>query len=559
MVTHDIRVRGTDLLGVTSPKAPVIMQMNDDDFPARFLQDLLTPRNKAISSAKVVAPIPVVPAVPGVANIPPTLYQPVQRMLNVALIDLTCNTPQFPRVDAKRIVSAGLVVRRLVRWSPTPGAPVTDDRHTRAAWMRNARGQWSWVRLAKDEEDLDPDPTRRPALKSGDPVLDGQLAAMMFAKALTESTTPAFAAPPATCAAINRTVLYGLIPTASSEVSDATPLQVPVIKPSDLKDSLPGYLLSAGHPHAGALSGRQVDARWMSDEFLSSVFPPESPPPAKVVRKQAYAAFQQFALALRMLHTVFAAFDPTKTGREVLKILNRRQVTFQPPITLPADPTVSVSTMGMGDFFALAKSVLLDYPPQTPDLTMPTHWQWLHAPDETDLIQALLKAAAQASKTKITPQGRFQDETRLYRLRMFVRLKSDHPNCPPQLVWSKYSEEFFIAPWHATGERAHPPVPLPDPVKLIQQKPKPNCSFQVPGSLMGAMQGTTMSGLTNGSGGGPALKLGWICGFNIPLITICAFFVLNIFLTLLNIVFFWLPIIKICIPIPVPSSTEPDP
>jgi hypothetical protein len=100
---------------------------------------------------------------------------------------------------------------------------------------------------------------------------------------------------------------------------------------------------------------------------------------------------------------------------------------------------------------------------------------------------------------------------------------------------------------------------LPDPVKLIQQKPKPNCSFQVPGSLMGAMQGTTMSGLTNGSGGGPALKLGWICGFNIPLITICAFFVLNIFLTLLNIVFFWLPIIKICIPIPVPSSTEPDP
>jgi hypothetical protein len=65
-----------------------------------------------------------------------------------------------------------------------------------------------------------------------------------------------------------------------------------------------------------------------------------------------------------------------------------------------------------------------------------------------------------------------------------------------------------------------------------------------------------MSGLTSGSGGGPALKLGWICGFNIPLITICAFFVLNIFLMLLNIVFFWLPIIKICIPIPAPSNTE---
>ena len=54
------------------------------------------------------------------------------------------------------------------------------------------------------------------------------------------------------------------------------------------------------------------------------------------------------------------------------------------------------------------------------------------------------------------------------------------------------------------------------------------------------------------------LSLNWICGFSIPLITICAFFVLNIFLILLNIVFFWLPFIKICIPfpIPVPSTSE---
>jgi len=76
--------------------------------------------------------------------------------------------------------------------------------------------------------------------------------------------------------------------------------------------------------------------------------------------------------------------------------------------------------------------------------------------------------------------------------------------------------------------------------------------------LMSALQGTSMSGLMNGSGGGGKLNLDWICGFNIPLITICAFFVLNIFLMLLNIVFFWLPFIKICIPFPSPSSASPD-
>jgi hypothetical protein len=75
---------------------------------------------------------------------------------------------------------------------------------------------------------------------------------------------------------------------------------------------------------------------------------------------------------------------------------------------------------------------------------------------------------------------------------------------------------------------------------------------------MGAMLGASLSGLTSGAGGGAGMSLGWICGFNIPLITICAFFVLNIFLSLLNIVFFWLPFIKICIPFPMPSPSTPD-
>ncbi|HEX7677348.1 MAG TPA: hypothetical protein VF713_04445, partial [Thermoanaerobaculia bacterium] len=69
--------------------------------------------------------------------------------------------------------------------------------------------------------------------------------------------------------------------------------------------------------------------------------------------------------------------------------------------------------------------------------------------------------------------------------------------------------------------------------------------------LMNAMQGSSLSGLSSGSGpsgGGP--QLNWICGFNIPIITICAFFILNVFLSLLNIVFFWLPFVKTCIPFP---------
>ena len=41
-----------------------------------------------------------------------------------------------------------------------------------------------------------------------------------------------------------------------------------------------------------------------------------------------------------------------------------------------------------------------------------------------------------------------------------------------------------------------------------------------------------------------------ICSFSIPIITICAMIVLFIFVILLNIVFFWMPFLKICFPLP---------
>jgi hypothetical protein len=49
---------------------------------------------------------------------------------------------------------------------------------------------------------------------------------------------------------------------------------------------------------------------------------------------------------------------------------------------------------------------------------------------------------------------------------------------------------------------------------------------------------------------GEGLSLGWICSFSLPIITICALFVLYIFLGLLNIIFWWMAFIRICIPIP---------
>jgi len=181
----------------------------------------------------------------------------------------------------------------------------------------------------------------------------------------------------------------------------------------------------------------------------------------------------------------------------------------------------------------------------------------------------LLAAAAHASKSGSIPGDVYlaatgalavhaydQPETLLGQGSVGLELEADRPETDTLLVATGGGGLIGgIAAWYEGGQRSHPPVPLPDITTL---NPKPNCSFQVPGSLMGAMQGASLSGLTSGAGGGAGMSLGWICSFSIPIITICAFFVLNIFLSLLNIVFFWLPFIKICIPFPMPSPATPD-
>jgi len=539
MVGHNILVHGAGLDDLER-RQPVILQMNDDDFPGRFLQNLALNGQAPASNITLV-------------NDRSTLFQPVQRILHLALVKLNCNSVGRPRLDPTRVVSAGLVIRRVFRRPGVNGGPAVEDPDTLSGWMRSASGQFQWMVLSREQENWDPDPLQRPRLTSGQPELDARLTALSLAVANTESTTPGFAAPPATCAALNRTVFYAVIPTASSEVSDAAPAYPPQFDTGGLVNSLPAILLSnaTGSPPSPPVPREIVDYRWMTDDYLNTVYPPASPGSADSVK-----AFRDFSTALRMLQSVFGAFDGTAEGDKILEILNRHKVYFAPIDKPPRGPEQ------IGDFYREAKNALLDYNPYPdtssfpPTLEMPASWDPLDPNDPSDLVNALVAALIPRAQNLLAPQGRLQDNTRWYRLRLFFRVKSETPGCPPQLVWSHYSEPFQIASWFTSGQRAHPPIQLPDLGLSFLSQAKPNCAFHVPGNLMAAIQGTSLSGLMNGGGGG--LSLGWICGFNIPLITICAFFVLNIFLSLLNIIFFWLPFIKICIPFPNVSSSSPD-
>ena len=543
MVKHDVIVSGVNLSGATQSR-PVLLQMNREDFPNAFLSDLATtpapPASVRASGKFTLSSTQALTTAPSVAT---TLFQPVTRVVHLALVQLACESVGYPRVDPKRVLSAGLVIRRIPRLGTV--SQLGEPPSSAWQWMRNANGQFAWIAPDPNLVDADPDPTLRPQLQSGQPALDQLLTAQTLSSALTEITTPAFVAAPDVCAAANRTLVYAVIPTASKETSTQQPPSPPQFDAKARKQlvSILPTLLKAGK-HAFPLADQSVTYLYMSDDYTKA---------------QNADSFLTFSATLRLLYSVFGAFEDTADARALLSILNRRNVTVQAGSGYVQRP--------MGQFYQEAAAKLIDYDPnqdtasdQPPQLQMPHAWDFFSNADQDDLIQAVVPLLQDRGAASATPQGRFQDSTRLYRLRLFFRIKSDNPCCPPELIWSDYSDPVRIAAWYESSGRATAPVPLPDPTdRNFLKSAKPNSSFAVPSGLMGAMQGTTLSGLSSGTppAGGNGGGLTWICSFSIPLITICAFFVLNIFLTLLNLVFFWMAFIKICIPFPAPAAPTP--
>ncbi|RME10049.1 MAG: hypothetical protein D6802_10375, partial [Ardenticatenia bacterium] len=66
------------------------------------------------------------------------------------------------------------------------------------------------------------------------------------------------------------------------------------------------------------------------------------------------------------------------------------------------------------------------------------------------------------------------------------------------------------------------------------------------------LSGVSMSDIEDGdlNNCDAGFSVGMICSMSIPIITICALVLLLIVVNLLNIVFWWLPFFKICIPVP---------
>ncbi|HET7866026.1 MAG TPA: hypothetical protein VFL86_16620 [Burkholderiaceae bacterium] len=521
---------------------PLLLQRSDDDFIEATLDDLRTATGRqGLQTLRAHATDRQ-----GTLK----LFQPIQRQFHLALIEAWCDVPGAPRIDAAKVDSAGMVLRRLGAGNRLEG------------WMRSKGRVRGWLPLARVGGDsVDPGAARRPlATLTGVPDIDRKLTA--FAQqntdtALNEDVIPMYVAPPDVCTEAGKTLFYGMVPTLSSELCEADPVFAvagdPTFEPQSkefrdhLVEALRGEAMDLPFP------GATVQAWWFdAAESLGT----DAPPGVNLTQfndlKKSSSdnarRMSRFVMLLRQLSVEFNAFeggvDVTPEVAELKALLHAIEL----PLVLRQGETVPRKVRA-DEFLARASTVLLDKGSVSGVLEMPATWPALSDTKKRQLAAALHKSLGPRFKAIKGKSGRFDEPGARYVLRAFVRLKPEGA-CPGRIVWSEPSQPFVIAPWYEGAGAPPVQIPLPDPSdRNLLKSLKPNVAFVVPPAIQNLLAGSAKD-LMEGKGGTGKLGITWICSFSIPVITICAFIVLNIFLSLFNIVFGWMFFLKICLPLP---------
>jgi hypothetical protein len=159
-----------------------------------------------------------------------------------------------------------------------------------------------------------------------------------------------------------------------------------------------------------------------------------------------------------------------------------------------------------------------------------------------------------------------------------VRCVLERPDCLQLPVLSAKSEAFEIAGFFDPDAPARPiriALPMDTSPAGLRRAPK-NAAFMMSDMLCGQVNKAKSMGFIDlvlsvlpfpfhkGLSGGssackdPSLSIGMVCSLSIPIITICALIILIIMVTLLDMIFKWLPYFFFCFPLPKFSGRPKD-
>lgn len=528
---HETILTGLRFTDAPALAEPTILRFEEPDFVNVFFDELLAPDWRDRIAARVVTS-----GDDGVLMV----EQPVHRAFHLAVIDARCLTPGLPRLDPAKVASAGLVIRR-----QTAAGPL--------GWMRRGKEVLGWkpvpadagpgagfdpyranfLRPAPQALVYDPDATLRQDRKVGRNLVLRHAPPVLEAEAYTEDVMTLVPVPPETCKAIGMTLLFCFLPVTSPETEPATATPPPFAV-SDVAGRVP-KLFQAGF---GGETLPPVATTTAPNILRTELVRPEETPGGT-----RGAGLRTLKSALTWLAQECGAFAGGAEAAAIKAALNTVTLT-------DADGSRYF------DWLEKAYNRLIVPDGSQPDtLGAPSSWPELPATARAALTDAGFAAMA-ARWGRLSPLTlRYPAGRRSYRMRAFVRI-DDCPGCPPRIVWSGPSRPFRIKPWFASGDGRPIQIEMPSLTDESLRNMKPNVAVKVPPSLQQHMDRMNLSDLLDGKHTKTTVSLGMICGFSIPIITICAFIILQIFLGLLNIVFFWLAFVRICIPFPIVETEE---
>lgn len=549
----------------TGFRAPALLRFAGDDFIPRY-QDVLA--EDPPSLADFVArpetwrePAAGLSAVTRPSQGPLRLYQPVHGRFYLAAASLACRVPGLPEhtVDVANGDEVAFVVRRVT---------VTVDSATKA---ETETGEWAWAAGAGWVR------------ATGAALVEGEERHPMFGTTYTGTGSLK--------GTMQRRVFAGLVPASRREayVNGRETAEALPPKPED-EPRLVDFQRALVDPwvsmeeHWAEVSAREdvdLDAEIAAMEAASALmlidfaeFLERSLPLVwTAVRTGSSAGLTGGGLTLyqtiagRRMWSRDRVMAESWTMREALREAHARRADFD-AMTLSAGETQATVPAGFRPVLWIDPGPGAVEDGATPDPAADDDFAALRAllrrdrehgtvldrPIARQVQAALAQVAAPAEPPQLPPLAPANAQGDDW---FTVRCVYLRPRCgrkmPP--VVSERSERFRLTSFFepdAPARKLRVALPVDTSPATLRRYDR-NVAFLLSDQLRKQMsRATDLKKLMDGEAGGVkgGLDLSVICSFSIPIITICALILLMIIVSLLNIVFWWLPLFKVCFPVP---------